>query len=313
MKRILWIICFFHFCLYAAFSQAGVTIPDNYEEPLPAAIRIPKDVPLGPLDKSDGIRILVFGDSGTGSETQMKAAEAMKDFCGKNDCHFALLLGDNFYQDGVDSADDPQFNEKFEKPYGRLGIPVFVILGEHDWGRNGKMYNWKAQIEYTRKSKIWHMPSDVYSLACDNIMIFALNTNSFPISKYQKGWLKEGLEKSKAQWNLVIGHKPIHSSGPHGDTDFMIQEVLPIIREKADLYLSGHEHNNQVLRADCGLPLVISGSAGKPHPQNAGGPRTLFARDGAGFAYLQIKNDELIVKMVSATGEIWYDLVIPKK
>jgi tartrate-resistant acid phosphatase type 5 len=315
MKRTLAAFIFSCFCLiYGSLSQAGVTIPESYDEPTPAAIQIPKDVPIhkGKTD-SDEIRILVFGDSGTGNETQMKVAQAMKDFCSSHGCHFALLLGDNFYSAGVNSVDDPQFIEKFEKPYGSLGIPFFVVLGEHDWGRNGQMYNWKAQIDYTKKSQIWNMPSDVYSVTHENIKIFALNTNSFPISQYQKEWLKEGLGKSTARWNLVVGHKPIHSYGSHGDSDFMIKEVLPILSEKADIYLSGHEHSNQVLKADCGLPLIVSGSAGKPYPEKASGSRTLFANNDPGFAYLKINKDKLTVEMVSSTGEIWYHLVIPKE
>jgi tartrate-resistant acid phosphatase type 5 len=308
---------FFIFSLICCpLLDAKGTIPDSYDEPLPASIQIPKDLPLSTPEaalKSNGNKILVFGDSGTGDETQMKVAKAMKEFCGKNGCQFALMLGDNFYPAGVESADDPQFIEKFETPYAGLGIPIFVVLGEHDWGRKGDMYNWKAQIDYSQKSKFWHMPSDVYSITLENIKIFALNTNSFPISKYQKNWLKEELGKSTARWNLVFGHKPIYSYGYHGDTKFMIEEALPILCGRADLYLAGHEHNDQVLRADCGLPLVISGSAGKPHLEKASGPRTLFASTEPGFTYLHIKNDELVVQMVSVTGEIQYKLVIPKK
>jgi tartrate-resistant acid phosphatase type 5 len=317
LKHKLLIFGFFIFRLiYCPFLEAAGTIPESYDEQPPAAIQIPKDVPLSTREgsiKSDGIKILVFGDSGTGDETQMKVAKAMKDFCGKNGCQFALMLGDNFYKSGVNSVNDPQFVEKFEKPYAGLGFPIFVVLGEHDWGRKGAMFNWQAQIEYSKISKTWHMPSDVYSISFKNLKIFALNTNSLPISKYQKKWLKEELGKSTAQWNLVMGHKPIYSYGYHGDTDFMIREVLPILCGRADLYLSGHEHNDQVLKADCGLPLVISGAAGNPHPENITGPRTLFFSKEPGFAHLQIEDDKLTVQMVSATGEIWYTLVIPKK
>jgi hypothetical protein len=174
------------------------------------------------------------------------------------------------------------------------------------------MYNWKAQIEYSKKSKIWHMPSDVYSITFGDLKIFALNTNSFPISKYQKNWLQEELGKSKVRWNLVIGHKPIHSYGYHGDTDFMVRDVLPLLCGRADLYLSAHEHNEQVLKADCGLPLIIPGSTAKPRPIKAKGPRTLFVNDEPGFAYLQVKDNELTVQLVTAAGEIIYTLVIPK-
>jgi tartrate-resistant acid phosphatase type 5 len=300
---------------YCPSMEAAVTLPDRFEEQPPAAVSIPKDVPL-PVTaatlKSGGIRILAFGDSGTGDEIQMKAARAMENFCARNGCHFALMLGDNIYPAGVQSVDDLQFIEKFEKPYAGLGIPIFGVLGEHDWGRKGEMYNWKAQIAYSKKSKIWHMPSDVYSITYRNLKILALNTNSFPISKYQKDWLREELGTSKAHWNLVMGHRPIHSYGYHGDTDFMVKEALPILCGRADLYLSGHEHNDQVLKADCGLHLIISGAAGKPRPEKVKGSRTLFVNTEPGFAYMVVEENQLTVQMVSFTEEIWYTLIIPK-
>ena len=50
--------------------------------------------------------LLLFGDSGTGEEGQMRVSDAMYDFCEQRRCDFAVTLGDNFYSDGVDSVDD---------------------------------------------------------------------------------------------------------------------------------------------------------------------------------------------------------------
>jgi tartrate-resistant acid phosphatase type 5 len=276
---------------------------------------IPQDVRLKtPPQKiaQRGLRILVFGDNGTGDANQTKVAAAMQKFCAQNECDFGLMLGDNFYPEGVQSLEDPQFSEKFEKPYAALGIPLCSILGEHDWGRRGKMYNWKAQIDYTQRSSIWHMPSDVYSITYGALEILALNTNALPGSREQIPWLASKLEKSRARWKLVMGHKPIHSYGYHGDTDFMISDVLPLLCGKVDLYLSGHEHNEQYLRADYGLPLLVSGSGGKLRPDRIKGPHSRFASDVFGFSYLQVKDGELIVQIVSAGGGILCDSVISR-
>ena len=151
-----------------------------------------------------GIRIIAFGDSGTDDGGQMKVARAKEKFCAEQGCHLGLMLGDNFRPTGVRSVDDPQFIEKFEKPYAGIGIPFFVILGAHDWGRKGEMFNWKVQIEHSRRSKFWRMPSDVYSVTWGDLKIIALNTNSSPRSQIQKPWLRQELEKSRARWKLVI-------------------------------------------------------------------------------------------------------------
>ncbi len=294
-------------------SAAKVTTLQEYVMETPASVTIPGDVPIRASQKAiqkRGIRILVFGDGGTGDENQMKVAATMQKFCEKNECDFALMLGDNINPRGVQSINDPQFIEKFEKPYADLGIPVFAVLGEHDWGRDGEMYNWRAQIDYTKVSPSWRMPSDIYSVTLANLKIFALNTNVLPESKEQIDWLRKELECSTAKWNVVIGHKPIHSYGYHGDIDFMVAELLPVLCGRADLYMSGHEHNRQVLRADCGLPLVVSSAAGKVRTHPAEGRRSLFASTDFGFAYLQVGKKELTIEMISKTGDVQYALVV---
>ena len=297
------------------FCEAAVTVPDESIEGHPVNVVLPGDFPL-PVTESiiaaEGLKILVFGDSGTGDEIQMNVARAMKDFCAKMGCHLGLMLGDNIHPAGVASVNDPQFVEKFEKPYAGLRIPIFAILGEHDWGRKGNMYNWRAQIEYTRKSRAWRMPADVYSVTAGDVKIMALNTNSFPASKIQQAWLRKELEGSKARWNLVMGHKPIYSYGYHGDTDFLVDDMLPLLCEKADLYLAAHEHKQQVLTADCGLPRLVSGSAGKLRAEEETGPRALFNLPEPGFAYLWIKKNEIILQVISAVGKVRYQLVVPK-
>lgn len=303
-----WVCCL-------PFSEAAVTLPDEPVEEHPVDVVLPRDFPFPISEKvieTEGLKILVFGDSGTGDEIQWKVARAMQIFCAQHGCHLGLMLGDNIHPAGVSSVNDPQFIEKFEKPYSGLGIPIFAILGEHDWGRKGNMVNWQAQIDYTKKSKTWRMPSDVYSVTVGDVKIIALNTNSFPVSKIQKGWLRKELEESKARWNMVMGHKPIYSYGYHGDTDFLVEDMLPLLCAKADIYLAAHEHKQQVLKADCGLPLLVSGSAGKLRPEEETGPRALFNLPEPGFAYLWIKKNEIVVNVLSAEGKIRYELIVFK-
>ncbi len=317
MKRLIATVFFAVICIVALAhpSSADVTVMQDYVMQPPAAVVIPKDVALKRPPEAiagRGLRILVFGDNGTGDGNQAKVAAAMQKFCEQNECDFGLMLGDNFYPAGVRSTDDPQFASKFEKPYRELGIPLFAILGEHDWGRQGKMYNWQAQIDYTKHSSLWHMPSDVYSVTVGDLQILALNTNALPGSKEQIAWLGNELTNSKARWKLVMGHKPIYSYGYHGDTDFMIADVLPLLCGNADLYLSGHEHNEQFLKAECGLPLLISGSGGKLRPDNIKGPHSLFASDQLGFSYLQVRSEALTVQIVSAEGVVLFEYVVRK-
>ena len=64
----------------------------------------------------DRLRFVALGDGGEGNATQYKVGEAIKKWCqAQSDdapgCDFALYLGDNFYDDGVESVDDPHFKQ----------------------------------------------------------------------------------------------------------------------------------------------------------------------------------------------------------
>src|ERR1041384_2011074 len=81
------------------------------------------------------LRFIAFGDAGSGSAQQIAIGKAMADVCQSRGCDLAVELGDNFYDKGVESAHDPQFDTAFEVPYAPLDhqrIPIYVVLGNHD-------------------------------------------------------------------------------------------------------------------------------------------------------------------------------------
>lgn len=81
---------------------------------------------------STSVGFLVIGDMGTGTPEQFEVAKAMKEVCAQRGCAFVISTGDNIYEYGVSSVQDPQFQSKFEKPYAELDIPFFLVLGNHD-------------------------------------------------------------------------------------------------------------------------------------------------------------------------------------
>lgn len=101
-------------------------------------------VPAGrvpPPTPDAALRFVLLGDTGRGDESQHAvAAHARRT---RPDC--VLLLGDNFYPDGVVSIDDPQWDSAFQDvyPLDPLDMEFCAILGNHD--HNG---NIQAQVEY---------------------------------------------------------------------------------------------------------------------------------------------------------------------
>src|SRR6186997_2584089 len=53
------------------------------------------------------LRFVAMGDTGNGNQQQKKVAAAVRDLCAAEGCDFVLLLGDNIYDKGADSVDDP--------------------------------------------------------------------------------------------------------------------------------------------------------------------------------------------------------------
>ena len=74
------------------------------------------------------VRFIAMGDGGEGNGTQLQVAQAIKAECdARGGCMFALYLGDNIYNTGVDSAMDSQFQSKFEVPYMDLELSLIHI------------------------------------------------------------------------------------------------------------------------------------------------------------------------------------------
>jgi hypothetical protein len=210
------------------------------------AIAGPRNLPT-----TTPVRFLMLGDTGTGERGQYAVAEAMAEVCAKRGCQFAIDVGDNIYEYGPKGVDDPQFQEKFEKPYAQLAFPFFMALGNHDQsgtipGSGVHPEKGDYEVSYTRQSNKWTMPGRYYRFgvpfasATDFhaqvdkpvVEFFAIDTNDLapqnmpqydwyrPLQKYdtdQRKWLRDSLKASKAAWNIVFGHHPYLNNGKHGN------------------------------------------------------------------------------------------------
>jgi hypothetical protein len=255
----------------------------------------------------DVLRAVAFGDFGDGSESQRLTADAVRKAHATERFDFGLSLGDNFYEEGSESPRDPRWKTQWEDFYGALGIRFYAVLGNHDWKLPDSP---AAEILYTSPS--WDMPAPYYSFVAGNTQFFAVDTNE--VSDLQLDWLRRALEKSTSRWKVVYGHHPIYSAGQHGDTKRLVERLLPVLRDRADVYFCGHDHDMQHLKPDGGVHFFVAGAGGahqRPiHPH----PRTLFARtDVHGFAVIEVAGDRLTVRFIADDGSELYSYTIEKK
>lgn len=275
--------------------------PDIAEDIAPQPIPDPKPLPP-PEPIVPTVGIILVGDTGTGEPEQYAVGEAMKEWCDKQKCDFGLLLGDNIYEDGVDSKDDKQFYTKFERPYKDLKFKFYPALGNHD--AKGK---WRYEIQY--RSPRWEMRGRFYKLQFPDIDIFALDTNAFSVlqsDSSQLEWIEQELKASKAKWKIVYGHHPIYSYGMHGPTKSLQYRILPLMKKYgSQFYVAGHEHHKQLIEID-GITHIISGAGAKQRP-STGGKYSKFHSSALGFAYLEIKGDKANLKFIDVKGKVEFE------
>jgi len=274
---------------------------------LPTFMQIPP--PLFSLKAADRpIRVLAFGDFGTGSAQQKQVAAAMLQYHRKEPFDFAITLGDNFYNDGMESPNDPRWETWWDELYNPLGIKVYATLGNHDWGYSNSP---AAEILYSQKSPSWRMPAAYYTFTAGPVQFFALDTNE--MSEAQLLWLRDELDSSRATWKVVYGHHPIYSAGAHEDNPKMIKRLLPVLKGRADVFIAGHDHDLQHLKPEGGVHFFVSGGGGASLRQPRPGPRSLFAKGVHGFAVMEADARQLKVTFVDVNLNKLYEYILNKQ
>ena len=279
--------------------EAGVMLP-SFLRKVPPTFAVP--VKSG----DQPVRVLAFGDFGTGSDAQKQTAAAIQAYHRQTPFDFALTLGDNFYPIGMTSTDDPRWKTQWEDLYGPLGITFYTALGNHDWGHPDSP---AAEILYSVKSTNWRMPSPYYTFTAGPVQFFAIDTQE--MSEAQLMWLDEEIGKSRARWKVVYGHFHIYSA-TRGDNETMIAKLLPLLKNRVDLYLCGHDHNLQHVQPEGGVHFVVAGGGGAGTYKTKPYPRSIVKYEDYGFAVLEVTEKSLAFKLVNKDTKQLYQYTIQK-
>ncbi len=260
----------------------------------------------------DRVRLLALGDIGTGDENQARVAAVVEQRCLDGRCDFVLLLGDNFYERGVQSLDDEKFERIFGQRYRRAGKPFLAVLGNHDSKQNAL-----AQVLYSLRNPQWLMPNFSYTFAAGPARFFALNTNLAPLHWFR---LRKALDAAPAgaAWTLAYGHHPIYGSGMQGDVDAYSRWYWHRhLQRRVDFYLSGHDHELEHLRVpgQSTTDYLVSGAAGSHYREHvkAGAAfkrshaSSLFLHRDNGLVALELDPREARVTFLDAQGQPLYE------
>ena len=278
------------------------------------------------------LSFIAMGDWGRQGEFNQRAVAAqMANVARRLDAAFILALGDNFYPNGVQSVNDPQWRTSFEDVYSAHALHVdwYVALGNHDYDGNPQ-----AQVDYSQISRRWRLPARYYAFrekVADGVdaEFFVLDTSPFITesggepqkravphtdSVAQRKWLDSALTASTAKWKFVVGHHPVYGHRLYPVTPEMERLLVPrLAKYGVAAYISGHDHRLQhIVPAGSATHYFVSGAASETRPGDRM-PGARFVSSRSGFYAMSLTRDSLIVQAVDYEGRMLYRAAMTKR
>jgi tartrate-resistant acid phosphatase type 5 len=271
----------------------------------------------------EGLHFLAMGDFGSGNEHQRAVASQMAAFRKKLDGPLAgvLALGDNFYGRLAKERFQPHFEEMY--PQADFDCPFYACLGNHDYGPKYDSDQGPAkaqiQLDYAKSnpSSRWKMPAKWYAIELPNpekplVKMIFLDGNYFegaltPKEKIdQKRFLEAELKKeTTAPWQWLITHFPMFSeTSKRGDNVKLIERWGGHLKNHPfSLYVSGHDHNLQHLKAEGYETSFIVSGAGGAALYDVGPTKRGFASSILGFNHVHVTPEKTTVQFIDAQGK----------
>nr|AFK34687.1 unknown [Medicago truncatula] len=281
--------------------------------------------------KPDGsLSFLVIGDWGRrGGYNQSQVALQMGYIGEQLDIDFVISTGDNFYDNGLKGIDDASFHHSFTKIYTAPSLQKqwYNVLGNHDYRGNVE-----AQLSpvLTNLDNRWFC-SRSYVVNTEFVEFFFVDTTPFvdkyftepedhvydwrgtwPRKQYISNLLKDldlALKQSNAKWKIVVGHHTIRSAGHHGDTEELVNQLLPILEANdVDLFMNGHDHCLQHISSfNSPIQFLTSGGGSKAWGGDVSWlnqEEMKFYYDGQGFMSVHVIQTELNIAFYDVFGNV---------
>ncbi|MEB0140286.1 MULTISPECIES: metallophosphoesterase family protein [unclassified Undibacterium] len=147
----------------------------------------------------------------------------------------AITLGDNTYPVGKPE----EFSNCYDPTWGRFKQRTLPSPGNHDYAMPKALgyYNYFGELAGPDRR-------GYYAKHIGNWQIISLNSNlNRQQMQTQLAWLQEELSNNKQRCTLAFWHHPAFSSGGHGNNELMWPAWKMLVAAKADLVLSGHDHD----------------------------------------------------------------------
>ncbi|MDX2185619.1 MAG: metallophosphoesterase [Opitutaceae bacterium] len=201
------------------------------------------------------VRIWALGDAGTANKGQRAVRDSFARWSGERFPDLVLQLGDNAYDDGLDS----EFQVAMFDVYGDFlkRVPFWSCLGNHETSQETAFidtYPYFSIYTFPTAGECGGVPSGTeHYFSFDHGNVHIISLDSMTASRSPRGamalWLREDLAATTADWVICIFHHPVYTKGSHdSDTERELIEMrrtfAPILEAGGvDLVLNGHSHS----------------------------------------------------------------------
>jgi hypothetical protein len=279
-----------------------------------------EDVDDGVDPRLGGLSFLAVGDTGKPVEVLdaldpgKAVARALAAEDDRDPIEALVLLGDNFYPDGLEKDElKDRLRENLVGPYCRFieltprgagslreacpekdavhPIPIFAVLGNHDYGeRESPELQRRVVPDYVRS---WRMPKDDVGVRelRGGVSLILLDTNRVARTDGDDDDdVVEAIRESQGPWRVIAAHHPMPRAGRGYDPRFRerMERILARAGVPIHLYLAGHEHNLQAFPASGASPALhlVAGGGSDIREVSDADPSRTFALGALGFARL---------------------------
>lgn len=259
---------------------------------------------------------LYFGDI-QDSDSSTITRQLMNEIYEKNQESQFVLLGGDF----IERPMDLYYNMAHEG-LGKMAqeLPILAVPGNHEYlkGIVRKIDDrYPYAFPYFLKSNV--KKNHVFSFPYGNARFYFLDSNrDFWNFFEQRSWLKNELQKSDAQWNIVVLHHPIYSL-KGGLNNWFVKRFFRSVVEKSkvDIVFQAHEHGYGRRRTTdevghCTPLYSVSYFSEKAYLQDFNGDYERWGTANRYYQKISINGDTLSFRTYTDQHELYDDVCLTK-
>jgi predicted phosphodiesterase len=202
----------------------------------------------------------VYGDTRTRVSAHSRVASAISNIVRKTNTTptFIVHLGD-FAEYGSDMEEtSAQFFRPAQQFLSMLSL--IPVRGNHENGTD----LFPKYFPLPQRTGVDRAADDYYQDYGDVRIIVIDVYHERMISPQRLKWLEERLSEASDCWRIVCLHEPVYSSGSHGPFPSAKDVEKILVKGKAHVVFTAHDHHYERTRPVHGVTYFVSGGGGAP-------------------------------------------------